>query len=137
MAWKHAALITVLLWFAPLVVRGQAGDDDAKSRRQGLATDDRRIEALRRGDVAPLRQIYADDYTLVTPSGVVRSKTDQINELASRRLLQKIEVKERIVRRRRRGHFETSGIRSRRRCRTDFRESTRGRSGPLLGWSAT
>ena len=60
MAWKHAALITVLLWFAPLVVRGQAGDDDAKSRRQGLATDDRRIEALRRGDVAPLRQIYAD-----------------------------------------------------------------------------
>jgi ketosteroid isomerase-like protein len=98
MAWKHAAVITVLLWSAQLVVRGQAGDDDAKSRRQVLATDDRRIEALRRGDVAPLRQIYADDYTLVTPSGVVRSKTDQINELASRRLLQKIEVKERIVR---------------------------------------
>ena len=96
--WKFAALITLLLWSAPLVLSGQAGDGDAESRRQVLATDDRRIEALRRGDVAPLRQIYADDYTLVTPAGVVRSKTDQINELASGQLLQKIEVTDRTVR---------------------------------------
>jgi len=96
--WKFAALITLLLWPAQLILSGQAGDSDAESRRQVLTTDDRRIEALRRGDVAPLRQIYADDYTLVTPAGVVRSKTDQINELASGQLLQKIEVTERTVR---------------------------------------
>ena len=95
---KFAVLFTVLFWSAPQALRGQAGDGDAESRREVLATDDRRIEALRRGDVAPLRQIYADDYTLVTPAGVVRSKTDQINELASGRLLQRIEVAERTVR---------------------------------------
>jgi hypothetical protein len=33
-------------------------------RRQVLATDDRRTDALRRGDSKPLYQIYADDYTL-------------------------------------------------------------------------
>jgi ketosteroid isomerase-like protein len=63
------------------------------------ATDDRRLEALRRGDAAPLRQIYADDYTLVTPSGVICSKAVQINDLASGRIrYEKIEVTERTVR---------------------------------------
>ena len=56
------------------------------------------MAALRRGDPAPLRQIYVDDYSLVTPPGVIRSKTGQINELASGRLQQKIELLERNVR---------------------------------------
>jgi hypothetical protein len=51
-----------------------------------LATDDRRVDALRRADPAPLRQIYADDYCLVTPAGVVRGKTEQIAELDSGKL---------------------------------------------------
>jgi len=51
-----------------------------------VATDELRADALRRNDGAPLRQIYADDYTLVTPAGVIRSKVDQINELASGRV---------------------------------------------------
>ena len=58
----------------------RTGNDD-EARRQVLATDDRRMEALRQGNPVPLRQIYADDYTLVTPSGVIRSKDDQINDL--------------------------------------------------------
>ena len=41
------------------------------------------MNALRQRDPTPLRQIYADDYTLVTPSGVVRSKEEQINDLVS------------------------------------------------------
>jgi hypothetical protein len=73
--------------------------DDADARRQVLATDDRRTEALRQGDPAPLRQIYADDYALVTPSGVVRSKDEQINDLVSGRVrYRKIEIKSRTVR---------------------------------------
>ena len=69
-------------------------------RRQVLAIDDRRTDALRRGDSAPLYRIYADDYTLVTPStGVVRSKAEQINDLDSGRVrYEKIEVMERTVR---------------------------------------
>jgi len=96
MAWKHTAVIAFALWFAPLVLSGQSGNADVQ--RQVIATDDRRIDALRRGDGEPLRQLYADDYTLVTPAGVIRSKVDQINELASRQLRQKIEVTERTVR---------------------------------------
>jgi uncharacterized protein (TIGR02246 family) len=64
-----------------------------------LAIDDRRTEALRRGDPSALREIYADDYTLVTPAGVIRSKQDQIDEIASKRLhYPRIEVVERTVR---------------------------------------
>jgi hypothetical protein len=73
--------------------------NDDKVRRQVLATDDRRTEALRQGNPAPLRQIYADDYTLVTPSGVIRSKDDQINDLVSGRVRYgKIETTARTVR---------------------------------------
>jgi ketosteroid isomerase-like protein len=56
------------------------------------------MNALRQGDAAPLREIYADDYTLITPAGVVRSKADQIDELASGQLRQQIELIERTIR---------------------------------------
>ena len=66
---------------------------------QVLATDDRRTEALRRGDVATLRQIYADDSSLVTPAGVVGGRADQLSGIATGRLrYEKIEVSERTVR---------------------------------------
>ena len=72
---------------------------DASSERQVLGTDDERSEALRRGDPAPLERIYADDYTLVTSLGHVRTKADQINELRSGRLRYvTIEILERQVR---------------------------------------
>lgn len=73
--------------------------NDAEARRQVLSTDDLRMEALRQGNPAPLRQIYADDYTLVTPSGVVRSKDEQIDDLVSGRVrYAKIETTTRTVR---------------------------------------
>ena len=98
MVWRcHTPIIAVMLWFAPMPLRGQT--DEAEIRRQVLATDARRIDALRKGDVAPLREIYADDYTLVTAAGVVHTKADQLNELASGQLrYEKFEVTERTVR---------------------------------------
>jgi len=73
---------------------------EAEVRRQVLAIDDRRTDALRRGDSKPLAQIYADDYSLVTPStGVIRTKAEQINDIDSGRVrYEKIEVTERNVR---------------------------------------
>jgi ketosteroid isomerase-like protein len=97
MVRKYAAVTTIVMAIAasgPL----RAPSDETDRRRQVLATDDRRIDALRRGDAAPLRNIYADDYTLITPAGVIRSKTDQINELRSGRLRQQVELVERTVR---------------------------------------
>jgi ketosteroid isomerase-like protein len=80
-------------------VRPFAGQG-CEARRQVLAIDDRRTEALRRGDSVPLHEIYADDYTLVTPAtGVIRSKAEQINDLVSGRVrYEKIEVTERSIR---------------------------------------
>jgi ketosteroid isomerase-like protein len=98
MVWKYALGIVLAISSTQLILKGQGGTADTESRRQVLATDDQRLEALRRGDAAPLRQIYADDYSLVTPAGVIRSKNEQINELASGRLQQKIELLERTVR---------------------------------------
>ena len=79
--------------------KSRRGKDD-EARRQVLATDDRRTDALRRNDPAPLQQIYADDYSVVAPAtGVIRSKADQINDLVSGRVRwEKIEVMERDVR---------------------------------------
>ena len=97
MIWKYGALSTVVLLSALLILPGQT--NDAEAQRQVVSIDERRADALRRNDGGPLRQIYADDYTLVTPGGVVRSKMDQINELASGRVrYEKLDVKERTVR---------------------------------------
>lgn len=103
---KHICAAAALLIAASSLAFGQparnstsrSGNDD-EARRQVLATDDRRTEALRQGNARPLRQIYADDYTLVTPSGVIRSKDDQINDLVSGRVrYDKIETINRTVR---------------------------------------
>jgi hypothetical protein len=73
---------------------------DAQAQREVVATDERRIDALRRGDPKPLREIYADDYTLIAPVGAtIRSKADQIDELTGGRLKYgRIDVSERTVR---------------------------------------
>ncbi len=73
---------------------------EEEARRQVLATDDRRTEALRKGNSVPLRDIYADDYTLVTPAAVaVRSKAAQLNDIESGRVrYELIDVGQRSVR---------------------------------------
>jgi ketosteroid isomerase-like protein len=97
-------------WIAPLAVAASAfaivgaawstaRAQTSVAEQQVLATDDRRTDALRRGDTGPLREIYLDDYTLVTPAGIVRSKAEQIAELESGELrYRSIEVLDRTVR---------------------------------------
>jgi quercetin dioxygenase-like cupin family protein/ketosteroid isomerase-like protein len=92
---RHSLLIAALI-AAPSSLWAHAGSTVVD---EVLAIDDRRTEALRRGDPTPLQEIYADDYTLVTPAGLVRSKADQIAEIASGRLTYpQIEVVERTAR---------------------------------------
>jgi ketosteroid isomerase-like protein len=72
---------------------------NSKAQREVLAIDDRRRDALLRGDAAPLWQIYADDYTLVSAAGDVYSKSDQIKDLSAGQVrYEKIEVTERASR---------------------------------------
>ena len=76
-----------------------AGTINGPFDREVRAVDDLRVQALLRGDVAALSEIYSDDYTLVTPAGVVRTKADQIAELRSGQIrYEKITVVERTVR---------------------------------------
>lgn len=77
----------------------RADKKNKEVEHQIIAVDDRRLNALRQGNPEPLRQIYADDYTLVTPSGEIHSKMDQINDLISGRVhFDKLELLERKVR---------------------------------------
>jgi len=55
---------------------------DIAAQSEVIATDNRRIDALCRADTAALDKIYQGDYTLVTPTGTIRSKADQLGELA-------------------------------------------------------
>ena len=58
----------------------------AVARASVLATDDRRIKARAEGDVKALSRIYADDYSLITAEGEVRSKAVQLGELSAGQL---------------------------------------------------
>ena len=78
------ALALAVTAFLPLVVFAQR--QVPVTEQELVAIDDQRMDALRRGDPLPLDQIYADDYTLVTGMGQVRTKADQIAELKSGRL---------------------------------------------------
>jgi hypothetical protein len=75
------------------------------AEQEVFAVDDERTDALRHGDPQPLERVYADDYTLVTGRGEIRSKADQIAELKSGQLrYAKIDVVDRgSTLRRRRG----------------------------------
>ena len=66
---------------------------------QVRAIEKSRVAALLNGDVESLRQIYANDYTLVTPTGAVRTKADQLQELQTGQLrYEKIEISEQTIR---------------------------------------
>lgn len=73
-------------FLAVLVNVTAAAQQPSTAEQQVLATDDERMDALRRGDPTPLQKIYADDYSLVTGTGQVRTKAEQIAELKSGQL---------------------------------------------------
>jgi uncharacterized protein (TIGR02246 family) len=74
---------TSLLVLSVLAAAALPGQQRPSVEQQVIAADEQRMDALRRGDAAPLERLYADDYTLVTGLGQLRSKADQINELKS------------------------------------------------------
>ena len=91
------ALAVAVTCFLPLVVLAQR--QIPVTEQELVAIDDQRMDVLRRGDPLPLDKIYADDYTLVTSRGDVRTKADQINELRSGQLRYlSIEILDRQIR---------------------------------------
>jgi len=93
-------ILTLTVFVGGFVLLGCTSNrDSATAQRQVLSTDDARIEARTKGDVQTLSDVYADDYVLVTAEGVVRTKSDQINELRSGQLqFQPVEIVDRTVR---------------------------------------
>jgi uncharacterized protein (TIGR02246 family) len=79
--WIGAARVA-----AAVVTMTGSAQQPRTAEQQVLATDDQRMDALRRGDPLPLERIYADDYTLVTGTGQIRTKMDQLAELKSGQL---------------------------------------------------
>jgi len=92
------------LLIATLVVLATAGCASSQHSAEGaqqevLSTDDARIKARTSGDLQTMGRIYADDYTLVTAEGVLRTKEDQISEMRTGQLQFKpVEILERTVR---------------------------------------
>jgi len=50
------------------------------------AADAARVRALQEDDLAALSRLYADDFTMVTSSGEIRTKADQLRDIGSGRL---------------------------------------------------
>jgi ketosteroid isomerase-like protein len=56
--------------------------------------DHDRIEALEKGDTAWLSKFYADDFTMITSTGEIRTKQDQLGDIGSGKVVHgKIEEK--------------------------------------------
>jgi hypothetical protein len=53
------------------------------AEQEVLAVDDARIAAAKNSDAAVLDTIYADDFQLITHDGLVRGKSDQVNDYRS------------------------------------------------------
>ena len=91
--------VVVVTIFVALLTLSLPAQTPSAAEAQVRATEVRRVTALLRGDVETLRQIYADDYTLVTPTGGMRTKADQLQELQSGGLkYEKIEISEQTIR---------------------------------------
>jgi len=93
-------IITFTVFVGGFVLLGCTSNrNSATAQREVLSTDDMRIEARTKGDVQTLSAVYADDYVLVTAEGVVRTKSDQINELRAGQLqFEPVEIVDRTVR---------------------------------------
>ena len=93
-------IITFTVFVGGFVLLGCTSNrNSATAQREVLSTDDTRIEARTKGDVQTLSEVYADDYVLVTAEGVVRTKSDQINELRAGQLqFEPVEIVDRTVR---------------------------------------
>src|SRR5689334_1740382 len=92
---------TTLLFCAFLLLSSRTGigqQPPTSQERAVIATDDERAEALRRADPGPLERIYADDYSLVTSLGRVRSKADQINDVKANAFVTDVQIVERKIR---------------------------------------
>ena len=92
-----ALLLASLILSVPSFAQNRNLSKDAQ--KAVLSTDDARIKARERADVQMMFRIYADDYTLVTAEGDIRTKDDQISEMRSGKLqFRPIELLERTVR---------------------------------------
>lgn len=89
-------LALVLLSGVGVALNRHTAKDEQK---EVLSTDDARIKARTSGDVQTMSKIYADDYTLVTAEGDIRTKEDQLSELRSGQLqFRPVEILELTVR---------------------------------------
>jgi len=92
--WPICAAATLALTSC----RAAAPATNVSREQQVLAIDDQRMDALRRRDPQPLERIYADDYTLVTSLGRVRSKADQINDVKAGAFVTDVRTVDRQIR---------------------------------------
>jgi len=73
---------TISLFAVLLLFFGDAAAGPSKSsaEREILATDDARIAAAKSSDASALGRIYADEFRLITHTGLVRTKRDQVQD---------------------------------------------------------
>ena len=70
-------LVAVLLLFYGDMA---AASSKSSAEREILATDDARIAAAKSSDASALERIYADEFRLITHTGLVRTKRDQVQD---------------------------------------------------------
>jgi len=81
------------------ILHGVVSAQKRGMEQQVLATDDERNNAMLKGDSGMLDRMSAEDLTIVTNGGQVRTKTDQIAEVKTGQLkYNTIDVTERVVR---------------------------------------
>ena len=97
---KNKLMCGIVLWVVASALACNSGQlNNGSAESEVLSLDDQRYAAREKGDADAMSRIYADDYTLITAEGVLRSKSDQINEMRAQQLkFNPIEILDRNVR---------------------------------------
>lgn len=77
----HTGIATLL--FGGCMVACRSANARGDLERELRRVDAARNNALRTGDTTVLAQIYADDFVMITSSGQLRTKRDQLRDIAS------------------------------------------------------
>lgn len=73
---KRSILLLMIVFAASTFVSGQKNSEEAVGK-----VLDNVVAALNKNDAAALEKIYADDYSLVSPSGMISGKAERIAEI--------------------------------------------------------
>jgi len=91
---KHGWTILICISSCSTNKTNESAVESSNFEQEIISLDQSRINALEKGDTAWLSKFYADDFIMITSTGEIRNKEDQLKDIGSGMVVhEKIEEK--------------------------------------------